>query len=404
MEALEILIVDDHLLQREYMACLMRQIAPSHAITVTSGSSALGALQGKDFDLVVTDLIMPGLDGVQLIQAIAEVKKPPAVALVSASPKRLLGSACLVARLLGLRVIAQVCKPLRSDDVKSMLQNLALSRNSQMNRKPPAMIDKDKLIRAIENNRIRPWFQPKVALIDDSICGAEALCRWFVDDKTILLPGDFLPWLIFHKLEEDLLFKVVESSISAHLYWKQHGFDVSVSVNLPTHLMDSRSLPDRLLSTVISAGGDPQKITFELTEGTTTSNVSDLHAGACRLRMMGFNLSQDDFGQGYSSMYNLLSVPFTELKIDRALVNDCVTDEKVKAILESAVTLGRRLGIPVVAEGVETREQLELLRKLDCTAVQGFYVGMAMSEERLLKRLSLRSVVGPQKSDCYIPS
>lgn len=387
MSSLNILIVDDHAFQREYMAHLAREASAGHVDTAANGWDALRKLRVRRFDLVVTDLMMAGVDGVQLIQSLAEFRHPPAVALVSASPKRLLASACLVAKLLGVRVIGQVCKPLSAGDVDNMLRQLQYPHSRQASGNGDARKDKYSLLNALENGQIQAWFQPKLALIDNSICGVEALARWVQDDGAVLLPGEFLPWVSLHGLDENLLSRIIQVSVQAQNAWLLQGYSVPVSINLPTHLLDDRSLPDRLLAMVHAAGGRPQSICFELTEGTTTSNLSDFHAGACRLRMMGFKLAQDDFGQGYSSIYNLLSVPFTELKIDRSLIQGCVSDDKVKAILESAIALGRRLGIVIVAEGVETAEQLAVLRRLDCTAVQGTYVAEAMDRELMSHRL-----------------
>lgn len=387
MSSLNILIVDDHAFQREYMAHLAREARVGYVDTAANGWDALRKLRERRFDLVVTDLMMAGVDGVQLIQSLAEFRHPPAVALVSASPKRLLASACLVAKLLGVRVIAQVCKPLSAGDVENMLRQLQYPYSRQAAGNSDARKDKYILLNALENGQIQAWFQPKLALIDNSICGVEALARWVQDDGAVLLPGEFLPWVSLHGLDENLLNRIIQVAVQAQNAWQRQGCSVSVSINLPTHLLDDRSLPDRLLAMVQAAGGRPQGICFELTEGATTSHLSDFHAGACRLRMMGFKLAQDDFGQGYSSIYNLLSVPFTELKIDRSLIQGCVSDDKVRAILESAIALGRRLGIVIVAEGVETAEQLAVLRRLDCTAVQGTYVAEAMDSELMSRRL-----------------
>ena len=137
-------------------------------------------------------------------------------------------------------------------------------------------------------------------------------------DGSVLLPGQFLPALILDELEDELLLSMLAQTITAQHVWQQHDFRMEVSVNLPTHLLQNADLPDRLYDHVMRLGGTPQDICFELTEGSTTDAISDYYAGACRLRMKGFGLAQDDSGQGYSSVFNLVSTPFTELKIDRS--------------------------------------------------------------------------------------
>ena len=117
-------------------------------------------------------------------------------------------------------------------------------------------------------------------------------------------------------------------------------------------------------------------------------DISNFYAGACRLRIKGFGLSQDDFGKGYSSYMNLVSAPFTELKIDRELVHGCNNNEELAQALTSIVRLGRQLGLTVVAEGVETAQELALLRKIDCTQVQGFLISHAVSSDQFQQLLT----------------
>lgn len=180
----------------------------------------------------------------------------------------------------------------------------------------------------------------------------------------------------------------VKQTILAQSCWRKQGYDIPVSINLPTHLLDSDSLADRLFDLVIEHDGVPGMIGFELMECSTTDNISKFYAGACRLRMKGFGLAQDDFGQGYSSYFNLVSTPFTELKIDRALVQGCVENKSLALAIASIVALGQQLGLEVVAEGVESQDELVLLRQLKCDAVQGFLISQAVSSDQFNTLLS----------------
>ncbi|MNV53051.1 Oxygen sensor protein DosP [compost metagenome] len=164
-------------------------------------------------------------------------------------------------------------------------------------------------------------------------------------------------------------------------------------MNLPTHLLDDQSLPDRLYAHVMHYGGRPGAISFELTEGTTTLAISDFYAGACRLRMKGFGLAQDDSGQGYSSLFKIASTPFTEIKVDRSLISRCAAEDGARAAVESIIFLGRKLGLNVVAEGVETQEQLAILKGLRCNSVQGFLISHALTEELFCCFLKKQNVV-----------
>jgi EAL domain-containing protein (putative c-di-GMP-specific phosphodiesterase class I) len=202
------------------------------------------------------------------------------------------------------------------------------------------------------------------------------------------MPRDFLPSIIRHDLEEALLMQFVTQTISAQSTWRNQGYDVQVTINLPTHLLDDDELPDRLQELVVRGGGQPSQIGFELMESSVTENLGRYFSGVCRLRFKGFGLAQDDFGKGYSSYFNLVSTPFTELKIDRSLVYGCVENENLEAALCSIVALGKKLGLNVVAEGVETPEELALLSRLNCDQAQGFLISKAIDPQRFSSLLA----------------
>ncbi|MGS1105021.1 EAL domain-containing response regulator [Achromobacter anxifer] len=393
---MKILIVDDQPLQREYISGLMRGEGVPYVETAANGADALERIRAVPFDLVMTDLMMPGCDGVQLIQRIAELERRPRLALISSSPKQLVGTVCLLAKLLSIEVVGQFCKPVLLEDIRTLLKHQTRPGLPPfVDAALPVSSDRDRMAHAITSGEIQVWYQPKQALAQRTVYGVEALVRWLCPDGTVLLPSSFLPAVALHGLEEQLTFHVVEQSLRDQAAWRAAGYSLTVSVNLPTRLLDDRSLPDRLYEAVRSLQGDPSRICFELTENSTTNRASDYYAGACRLRMMGFGLSQDDFGQGYSSLYNLVTTPFTELKIDRSFIQRFVEDEKSRAIVESAVMLGNRLGLPVVAEGVETATQYQLLLQLGCFAVQGFFVSGALNAALLLQLLRKASECEP---------
>ena len=174
---------------------------------------------------------------------------------------------------------------------------------------------------------------------------------------------------------------VLKASIAAQARWRRRGFRVPVSINLPPHLLEQPDLPDALLALTLELGGTPGELCFELMESSTTRHVSDFYAGACRLRMKGFGLAQDDFGQGLSSVHDLVNTPFTEVKIDRMLVSGCARDPALYQTLSTIVALAKQLGLTIVAEGVESDADLAALRQLGCSQVQGFLISQAVPSD-----------------------
>ncbi|QHF45612.1 diguanylate phosphodiesterase [Pseudomonas sp. S35] len=387
MKRCSILIVEDHPFQHLYLQNLFNALGDFDLEYARDGETALACLKRRNFDLVLTDLLMPGMDGVQFIQSLAAQPSRPALAIMSAASRRMLMGASLVASNLQVTVIGLISKPVNAAALRCLIDQLHALRQTEP---PPTQpgINRDSLLHALDNGQLHAWFQPKKALENGRIVAAEALVRWIHPEHGTLLPGVFLPALIAYDLEECLLWRMLQQSILAQAAWRQRGYDIPVSINLPTHLLNSHDLPDRILDFVLAHQGLPARICFELMECSVPDDISNFYAGACRLRIKGFSLSQDDFGKGYSSYMNLVSAPFTEVKIDRALVQGCNASEELAQALASIVSLGRQLGLVVVAEGVETAQELALLRKIDCTQVQGFLISHAVSSDQFQQLLS----------------
>ncbi|SEO35035.1 EAL domain-containing protein [Pseudomonas sp. ok266] len=381
MKPCSILIVEDHPFQHLYLQNLFSELGDFDLACAKDGEEALDCLKQRDFDLVLTDLLMPGMDGVQFIQGLAAQRSRPALAIMSAASRRMLMGASLVASNLQVKVIGLISKPVNAAALRCLIDQLQALRQNVPAATHPG-IDRQSICNALDNGELQAWFQPKKALNNGRIVAAEALVRWNHPEHGTLLPGVFLPALIAFCLEEPLLWCVLKQAIAAQAIWREQGYDIPVSVNLPTHLLNSHDLPDRILAFVLAHQGLPARICFELMECSVPDDISNFYAGACRLRIKGFGLSQDDFGKGYSSYMNLVSAPFTELKIDRALVQGCNANAELAQALTSIVSLGRQLGLTVVAEGVETAQELALLRKIDCTQVQGFLISHAVSADQ----------------------
>ena len=380
MKPYRVLVVEDHPFQHEYLLNVFSEVGGFQVDTVWDGDEALESLTRRDYDLLLTDLLMPVMDGVQLIQKIAALKKRPALALMSASSRRMLISAGLAAKNLGMSVVGLISKPVELNAVMRLKERMAIFRgNGEVDPALAIEVDPQSIVRAMDSDQIQAWFQPKKSLHDGNILSAEALVRWVHPQAGLLLPKDFLSLLIKEGLEEPLLWLMLKKTLQAQREWRRQGWDIPVSINLPTHLLDDHDLADRLRDYVIADGGEPRSIVFELMESSITEELSNYYAGACRLRMMGFGLAQDDFGKGFSSYFNLVSTPLSELKIDRSLVHGCVENENLASALRSLVELSQKLGLTVVAEGVETQAELAFLRRIGCDQAQGFLICGAVS-------------------------
>lgn len=385
-----VLIVDDHPLQCVHMADQMTEAGFGQADVASCAETALAKTAVQAYHLVLIDLNMAGMDGVQFIDRLARQHRPPTLAIVSACVRRIIDSVALMAREKGLAVLGSFSKPFTAQHALQLADQLCQNRLQTAPRLPetgPAL-DRATLEQALHLGDLQAWFQPKQSLTTGRFVGAEALARWQHPQFGCLLPGVFLSAIRQLGLDKALLRRILQDSLQGHLHWAQQGFRVPVSINLPTHFLDDPDLPDELEEMVLTTGVAPPEVTFELLEDETPALEGQYYMGASRLRLKGFGLAQDDFGRGYSSMYSLISTPFTELKIDRAFVGGAANDESQAAALRSSVQLGRQLGLQVTAEGVETSSDLEFLRRIGCHCAQGFLISAAVNADGLTQLLA----------------
>ncbi|MGG4604590.1 EAL domain-containing protein [Paenalcaligenes sp. Me131] len=234
------------------------------------------------------------------------------------------------------------------------------------------LITRNSLLNALEQKQIQAWLQPKIAVGSQQLVAVEALARWSHPEWGVLTPDVFLPWFESYDLDEALLMHMLEEALAFQTYWREQGVVIPVAVNLPTHLLDDSTLPQRLGQFVEAKQGRHSDISFELLETSDTATTHALFTGVCSLADYGFGLALDDFGVDYGSMQRLLLAPFSELKLDRSLVQG-VSDMPERAeLVRTAIRTSKQRGLKVTAEGVETQAELAFLQQAGCDYAQGY--------------------------------
>ncbi|RBJ82341.1 EAL domain-containing protein [Pseudomonas sp. MWU12-2534b] len=379
---LRVLVLDDHPIHCMQARQLLQQAGFGPVDCALDARQALAMLHQQVYDLVLVDLHMPEMDGVQFIHALTGVEQVPILAIVSSCSRRLMNSVSLMAKEKGLAVLGTFTKPLEAAHVEQISAIIGNGQGQGPGAAPQpehaAVFERLVLERAIERRELKARFQPRRSLSSGRIIGAEALVRWDRPSFGLLMPDSFLASISRCQLDLQLLLLMLDDAIKAQQHWQRLGFRLKVSVNLPTGLLDDPGLPDQLQRLTVAAGLSTSDICFELLETERPLSPGQYHMGASRLRLKGFGLAQDDFGMGYSSMYALISTPFTEMKIDRHFVHGAAADETRAAALVAAVQLGRQLGLEVVAEGVESARDLEFLRLIGCDSAQGYLISAAL--------------------------
>jgi diguanylate cyclase (GGDEF)-like protein len=237
----------------------------------------------------------------------------------------------------------------------------------------------NQLRRAIEQGELRLHYQPKVCLKTGRITGAEALVRWQHPEHGLLLPGRFIGAAEESGLIGPLGDWVAREAIAQAARWHDQNMGpLKISINAAKPQFEDGSLLPRLRQLLADSNLPPEWIVVELTESLLVEDADKAMQQMRDLRSLGVGLSIDDFGTGYSSLSYLKRFPATELKIDRSFVMDLSAQLKDRAIAQTVVTLGQSLDMDVVAEGVETVEQLRILQNMGCDIFQGFLFSKAV--------------------------
>jgi EAL domain-containing protein (putative c-di-GMP-specific phosphodiesterase class I) len=227
---------------------------------------------------------------------------------------------------------------------------------------------------AVEAGDLDVHYQPMVSAADGSLHKAEALVRWPHPTRGLMSPGEFLPLVESTRLIVDLNRLVIREATRQCAAWRAGGVPVDVCANVTVLDLLEPSFVAEVDRALRVAGLPPSALTLEITEGAFLQEPDRVRRTLERLRAMGVTIAIDDFGTGYSSLAYLKDLPVDILKIDRSFVADVTTTDAGQAIVAAAIELGHRLGLTVVAEGVEDLEQFDVLGELGCDLIQGYLV------------------------------
>jgi diguanylate cyclase (GGDEF)-like protein/PAS domain S-box-containing protein len=250
------------------------------------------------------------------------------------------------------------------------------------------LITKSKLKRSFERNELLVHYQPKYNISTGEMIGAEALVRWELPDRGIILPANFIPIAEESNLIIEIGEWVLDRVCEDFRYWQRSVPSPGrISVNLSLKQLRQTNFINRISSTLRSHEVSPTSLELEITETTLMEDTTRTIKFLDELYSLGLHLAIDDFGTGYSSLSALQQFPISTLKIDQSFVRDVAFDADDATIVGTIIKMGQSLDMDVVAEGVETEEQLNILQTMQCTFVQGLLFGNPMSSDNYLELL-----------------
>lgn len=382
---MKFLLVDDDEFALKFLEMQLRRLGCDDIVCHSDAREALLVLTQPTvaIDLLFCDLRMPEVDGVEFVRHLAQIGFKGWLVLVSGTDVRVLQAVDSLAQSHGIRVLGACRKPLAPAQLADLLARAADTRDDSA--RPAAReLATGELQAAIASDRVLNHYQPKVRMQGDgALVGVEALVRLRSTQGALVFPDRFIVVAERHRLIDTLMQSVTRLAIEQSAVWRRVGLDLPVAVNVSMDNLWDLDLPDRIAEAVAAAGISPGHLTFEVTESRLMSDPRAVLDILSRLRLKGFGLSIDDFGTGHSSLAQLRDLPFSELKLDRSFVRRADQDAARRAIVEAALSMAHRLGMTVVAEGVENQAEWALLAALGCDVAQGYFIARPMAGDEI---------------------
>jgi EAL domain-containing protein (putative c-di-GMP-specific phosphodiesterase class I)/DNA-binding NarL/FixJ family response regulator len=383
---IRVMLVDDEPPILRLLARLLHRIGVTHVTVCENGRRALQQIAANTgpVDLILLDVNMPDMDGVEFIRQLAEQHFAGAVLLVSGEDDRILEGVERLLKTHHLRCLGHVRKPIDPTQIEATLERLQpQTSRAQPNRAASSLIGVDRLRAAIAARQFVNHYQPKVSLKSGELLGVEALVRWLPPGGELVYPDRFIAPAEEHGLIGELTRLVLDSAIADAKRWRQAGLAINVAVNVSMNDLAALDFPDIVAALVAADGIEPAVLTFEVTESRIMQHPGTVLDVLSRLRLKRFRLAIDDFGTGHSSLAQLRDLPFDELKIDRGFVDGASGNATLRAICSASLRMAHELKMQVVAEGVEKTQDWELLRDLGCDAAQGYLIARPMPAEQI---------------------
>ncbi len=376
----QIVIVDDDQFQLKLLSHQLSMVGYKNVTAFDDGQTALDHMVGQVLDstVVILDLNMPNMDGLEFLQKLQETKFTGALLLVSGEDERVLQSAEALASSYDLWVLGHLSKPVQQEQLQKYLKLLVAQKEKSLVGEKQYIYEATRLKQAIDCGELSNFYQPKVNLESGELVGVEALVRWEHPEDGIVLPDSFIDLAEENELIDSIAQQVLSNALADSKKWQGLGINITIAVNISMYNLNTREFISYLENELLTSGINPQDLILEVTESKLMRDYSLVLDMLTRLRLRRVNLSIDDFGTGHSSMTQLRDIPFNELKIDRGFVHSACDNATLHGIFDGSIQLAKNLGIKTVAEGVENEDDWTFLGGSGCDLAQGFFIGKPM--------------------------
>ncbi len=375
----KILVLDDESFMLKLLGRILLNLGFTSVVFCDSGRSALEQITDANGrpNLILLDLNMPEMDGIEFVRHLVDRHYSGSLILISGEDERMLQTAEKLVRAHKIPILGYLHKPVKPDALSAMLERWT---------PPPAeaagvakkVYGSDELRAAIDNGELINYYQPKVAVATGELIGVETLVRWQHPVDGLIFPDEFISVAEASHLIDALTQVVFTGAMTQAKAWEEAQLPLRIAVNVSMDNLSSLGFLNFITEITAKLGVAPQNVVLEVTETRLMQDTRAPLEILTRLRLKRFRLSIDDFGTGHSSLAQLRDIPFDELKIDQGFVHGAWKDETLRAMYDASLSLARQLDMEVVAEGVEDRNDWDLLCRTGCDLAQGTFMSRPM--------------------------
>jgi EAL domain-containing protein (putative c-di-GMP-specific phosphodiesterase class I)/CheY-like chemotaxis protein len=370
--AANILVIDDDADIGEFITAAAQSMG-MHC-TAAADAAELPRLLTPQVSLILLDLMMPSMDGIEVLRLLSRLHCKASIVLISGISMRVMETAEKLAHALDLKIAGHLQKPFRLTDLEDLLRGHAprvepatVQQTQKVEHSPQQVLD------ATRRNEFVLYYQPQIDLRSGEVEGLEALARWLHPEFGVLAPDCFISRLEAMGEMDGFGWQMADRGLSETQQFAVNDRPAPrLALNVSMQSLRDLRFPDTFVELAHKHQVPAESIMVEITESGLMNEPSHALDVLTRLRMKNVQLSIDDFGTGYAMMQHLVSIPATELKIDKAFVQNMHSNSSDRVMVQKTIEIGHELGMMVTAEGVETQAQLDFLRQNGCDRAQGY--------------------------------
>ena len=381
------IIVDDSKSIRVVLGAILDQLGVHSIAHCGTGLEALVMINARPnyYQLLFVDLNMPEMDGMELIRHLGNQDFKGSIVIISGMEIRVINLAADIARQNKVHLIGNIVKPIKVDELQHILTKFHYLNEHRNVAQIP--LSKAELEKAISEQRIIPYYQPKVDSNTNEVHSIEVLAR--IDNPghgDSILPIRFIKCAEDNDLIDTLTFQLLTKSIQDYKEMQEcFGHSLTLAFNLSPVQLDDLEIPNKLDALFSQYNITPQQIVVEVTEEWALQSSNQLET-LNRLRIKGYGVSLDDFGTGFTNVTQLKSLPFSEIKIDRSFITNIQQDYFSQVIVNTLIDITKKYHYELVAEGIESHEEYEYLKSLNARMLlQGYLLSKPKPKNELIR-------------------